>query len=118
MVVAESRSPRDGRFIETVGYYDPLTKPATVNVKSDRVRYWIQNGARPTDKVRILLRRSGAMTEPAPSAAEAPVAGTGASPQTPPSPMSVEAGEEREAQVAIGGETTAPPAETETTAEA
>ncbi len=69
MVVAESRSPRDGRFIEQIGWYDPLTTPATVQVKADRVRYWLGAGATPSDKVRALLRQSSAMREGAASVA-------------------------------------------------
>jgi len=59
IVAADSRSPRDGRFIETLGTYNPLTEPATVEVKEDRVFYWLQNGAQPTQTVKNLLRRKG-----------------------------------------------------------
>ncbi len=65
MVVTESRSPRDGRFIEMIGYYDPLTNPATIKVKADRAQYWIGVGARPSDKARVLLKKSGALTQEA-----------------------------------------------------
>lgn len=61
IVVADSRSPRDGRFIEEIGYYNPLVDPAEVNVKTDRALYWLQNGAQPTDTVRTLLRRAGVL---------------------------------------------------------
>ncbi len=61
IVVADERSPRDGRFIEEIGTYDPLTNPATVVVKSDRATYWIGNGAQPTDTVRALLKKSGVL---------------------------------------------------------
>lgn len=61
IVVAESRSPRDGRFIETVGIYNPKTQPMTLRVDSERARYWIERGAQPTDTVRSLLVRVGAV---------------------------------------------------------
>jgi small subunit ribosomal protein S16 len=60
IVVADERSPRDGRFIEEIGTYDPLTNPATITVKAERAQYWVGNGAQPTDTVRALLKKSGA----------------------------------------------------------
>lgn len=66
IVAAPSEAARDGRFLEVLGTYDPLTEPATVAVKGDRVREWLRNGAQPTDTVRSLLRKSGVLTaEPA-----------------------------------------------------
>jgi small subunit ribosomal protein S16 len=59
IVAADSRSPRDGRFIEAVGFYDPLTEPATIKVNEERVRHWLSVGAQPSDTVRDLLRRQG-----------------------------------------------------------
>ena len=59
LVVADSRSPRDGRFIETVGHYDPLTEPATVVVRAERVQHWLRQGAQPTEAVEKLLRKGG-----------------------------------------------------------
>jgi small subunit ribosomal protein S16 len=59
IVVADSRSPRDGRFIEVIGHYDPLTEPATVKINSERASYWLSVGAQPTDTVRSLLKRQG-----------------------------------------------------------
>ena len=56
IVVADSESPRDGRFIETVGTYDPLKQPAAVNIKEERVKYWLSQGAKPTDTVRSLIK--------------------------------------------------------------
>ena len=58
VIVADSRSPRDGRCIEEIGTYDPLTKPATVNIDMERAKYWIANGAQPTDTVRGLLKKA------------------------------------------------------------
>ncbi|MBP3379225.1 MAG: 30S ribosomal protein S16 [Clostridia bacterium] len=59
IVVADSRSPRDGRFIEEVGYYDPMTNPATVKVEEEKVQKWLQNGAQPTETVKSLLTKAG-----------------------------------------------------------
>jgi small subunit ribosomal protein S16 len=59
VIVADSRSPRDGRFIETLGTYNPLTDPAEVNLKAERVRLWLSRGAQPSDTVRHLLARQG-----------------------------------------------------------
>ena len=61
LVVADSRSPRDGRFIEIVGNYDPTKNPAIVNIDEEKVISWIQNGAQPTDTVRSLLSKQGIM---------------------------------------------------------
>ena len=61
IVVAESRSPRDGRFIETVGIYNPKTQPMTLRIDSERAKYWLERGAQPTDTVRSLLVRVGAV---------------------------------------------------------
>ena len=59
IVIADSRAPRDGRFIEKVGTYNPNTNPATVDLKFDRALYWVQTGAQPTDTVRNLLSDKG-----------------------------------------------------------
>jgi small subunit ribosomal protein S16 len=61
VVVADSRSPRDGAFIETIGHYNPLTEPATVVVNEERALKWLRDGAQPTDTVSSLLRRLGIM---------------------------------------------------------
>ena len=63
VVVSDARTPRDGRFIEEIGYYDPMTKPAEIKVNNDRAKYWLGVGAQPTDTVRILLKKSGAIEE-------------------------------------------------------
>ena len=60
LVVADSRSPRDGRCIEEIGTYDPLTEPATIKIDMERAKYWISNGAQPTDTVRGLLKKAEA----------------------------------------------------------
>lgn len=61
IVVADSRSPRDGRFIEKLGTYNPLTNPAQINIKFDRALYWYSVGAQPTDTARSLLSKTGVM---------------------------------------------------------
>ncbi|QZA33474.1 30S ribosomal protein S16 [Hydrogenibacillus sp. N12] len=61
IVVADARSPRDGRFIEEIGYYNPLTDPADVKVDVERAVYWLKNGAQPTETVRSLFRRTGVL---------------------------------------------------------
>jgi len=61
IVAADSRSPRDGRFIEQLGTYDPKTNPATVNLKEEEILKWLGNGAQPTDTVRSLLSKAGIM---------------------------------------------------------
>ena len=58
VVVADSRYPRDGRFIEEIGTYNPLTDPATINIDSEKAKRWIGNGAQPTDTVKALLKKS------------------------------------------------------------
>ena len=59
VVVADSRSPRNGRFIEELGYYDPRKDPADIKVDGDKAKEWIKNGAQPTETVRSLLKKQG-----------------------------------------------------------
>ena len=61
VVVADSRSPRDGRFIEEIGYHDPMKNPADVKIDNEKAKSWIANGAQPTDTVKALLKKSGAI---------------------------------------------------------
>ena len=61
IVVADARSPRDGRCIEEIGTYNPLTNPATVTVDAEEAQAWIKNGAQPTDTVRTLLKNAGVL---------------------------------------------------------
>ncbi len=58
VVVADSRFPRDGRFIEEIGYYDPTKNPAVVNIDGEKAKKWIANGAQPTDTVKALLKKN------------------------------------------------------------
>ena len=59
IVVADSRYPRDGRFIEELGYYDPTKEPRVVKVDAEKAKKWIANGAQPTDTVKVLLKKTG-----------------------------------------------------------
>ncbi len=59
VVAADSRSPRDGKFLESIGLYNPLTDPHTVDIKEDRALYWLDKGAQPTATVKSLLRHRG-----------------------------------------------------------
>ena len=59
VVVADSRSPRDGRFIEEIGYYDPKSNPAVVKIDQEKAKDWIAKGAQPTDTVKRLLKNNG-----------------------------------------------------------
>ena len=61
LVVTDSRNPRDGRFIEEIGYYNPMTKPAEIKVDGERAKYWLGVGAQPTDTVRALLKKGGVL---------------------------------------------------------
>ena len=61
IIVADSRSPRDGKFIEEVGYYNPMTNPAEIKVDADRAQAWIKTGAQPTETVKALLKKAGAI---------------------------------------------------------
>ena len=61
VVVADSRYPRDGRFIEEIGYYNPLTNPAEVKVDADKAKDWIAKGAQPTDTVKALLKKNNVL---------------------------------------------------------
>ena len=59
VVVADSRAPRDGRFIEVIGYYNPLTSPPMLKIDGEKVSAWIKKGAQPSNTVRVLLARAG-----------------------------------------------------------
>ena len=59
VVVADSRAPRDGKFIEEIGYYDPMKEPKVINIKADLAKKWLDNGAQPTETVKALFKKSG-----------------------------------------------------------
>ena len=61
IVVADSRSPRDGRFIEEIGTYDPTKEPAAIQIDADKAKQWILNGAQPTDTVKAMLKKNGVL---------------------------------------------------------
>ena len=61
VVVADSRFPRDGRFIEEIGYYDPTKDPAVIKIDAEKAKKWIANGAQPTDTVKALLKKNGTL---------------------------------------------------------
>ena len=61
IVVADSRSPRDGRFIEEIGYYNPMEEPKVVKVDADKAKDWISKGAQPTDTVKTLFKKHGVL---------------------------------------------------------
>ena len=63
VVVADSRSPRDGRFIEEVGFYDPMKEPVEIKLDAEKIQKWIGNGAQPTNTVRALLVKSGVISK-------------------------------------------------------
>jgi len=72
VVVADSRYPRDGRFIEEIGYYNPLEDPAVVKIDLEKANQWIANGAQPTDTVKALLKKLAAQAPAQEPEAEAP----------------------------------------------
>ena len=63
MVIADSRSPRDGRFIEEIGYYDPATEPATIKIDEEKALKWLTDGAKPSDTAKSLLKQQGIMAK-------------------------------------------------------
>jgi len=62
IVVADSRSPRDGRFIEEIGYYNPMVQPAVVQIDNEKALEWLKKGAKPSDTVRVLLKKNGTIS--------------------------------------------------------
>ncbi|MDD2371990.1 MAG: 30S ribosomal protein S16 [Syntrophomonadaceae bacterium] len=63
VVVADARSPRDGRFIEEIGFYDPSTDPVTINIDEEKALKWLTNGAKPSDTAKSLFQKQGIMTK-------------------------------------------------------
>lgn len=77
VIVADARSPRDGRFLENIGHYNPRTDPPTIEINEERARYWLSQGAQPSDAVARLLEKEGLITgrklrHNAPAGAETP----------------------------------------------
>src|SRR4051794_33724191 len=96
VVVADQRSPRDGRFIETIGHYNAQTNPSTIVLDRERVDHWLARGAQPTDTVRSLIKAEGRATPPASEAAEAAAEGR--------AEVAQEAADEPTAEAAAGEE--------------
>jgi len=106
LVVADSRSPRDGRFIEVVGFYDPLPNPAVVRIDEDKVRIWMRRGARPSDSARQLLVQQGILAaRPAPARAAAASVAAPAAVSEPAAVESVDATPAADEPVGAGEET-------------
>ena len=72
VVVADSRYPRDGRFIEELGYYDPTKNPSIIKINAERAKYWMGTGAQPSETVKTLMIRTGIIAEKPEPAAQAP----------------------------------------------
>jgi small subunit ribosomal protein S16 len=70
VVVADSRSPRDGKFIDIIGHYNPLTDPATISIDEEKALKWLRYGAQPSDTVRSLLSKSGIMDKVKPTSGQ------------------------------------------------
>ncbi|MDH4068497.1 MAG: 30S ribosomal protein S16 [Dehalococcoidia bacterium] len=70
VVIADERSPRDGKFIELIGHYNPLTDPETVNIDEEKALKWLRHGAQPTDTVRTLLNKLGIMDKVKPTSSQ------------------------------------------------
>lgn len=70
VVVADSRSPRDGKFIDIIGHYNPLTDPATISIDGEKALKWLRYGAQPTDTVRSLLSKLGIMDKVKPTSGQ------------------------------------------------
>lgn len=68
LVVADSRAPRSGRYIEAIGYYNPTTDPSTVKIDEAKAQAWLKRGARPSNTARVLLEKMGVLQRPAPTA--------------------------------------------------
>ena len=124
LVVADSRSPRDGRFIEAIGFYDPLPNPAVVRIDTERVQLWLKRGARPSDSARQLLVKEGILAaraftvtvrepaaEPAKAKANGAVKANGAA--TAPAPDAPEEAPETELEAEVAEAAEAPAAEPE-----
>jgi small subunit ribosomal protein S16 len=117
VVVADARSPRDGRFIESLGYYDPLKDPKVFHVDDERIRHWMATGARPSEAVRELLVRQGTLealphpvrtkTGPKRAAKSAPAASTVPAASVPPPESATEDAAPAEEAVAAEGESEA-----------
>ena len=117
VVVADARSPRDGRFIENIGKYHPLSHPSVIEIDEERALHWLRSGAQPTDPARVLLQKTGVWSRftgepapeaPAPAAVEAPEPSSEESPaeEAPAEETSAEETQEAAPTTREGGEET------------
>jgi len=98
VVAADSRSPRNGRFIEIIGFYEPRQEPSVVRIDNDRALHWLRHGAQPTERVEKLLKISGAWDNfRGPKEAQPKEAQTASAPQVEPSLIEASSGEAQEA---------------------
>ena len=111
VVVADSEAPRDGRFIENIGFYNPRTDPPTIEIKADRAQYWLSVGAQPSEPAARLLRKVGVLAGGVEASAETAEPEAEAAPET-------ESAPEAEAEPEEAVEEEAPVEETETEEEA
>jgi small subunit ribosomal protein S16 len=111
VVVADQRSPRDGRFIETIGHYNPQTEPSTIVIDDERMQHWLARGAQPTGTVKQLMKAKsrGAEAEDAPVQAASPAAEPDAAAGSA-EPPEADAGAAESAERAEGAPADAPPA--------
>ena len=117
IVAADSRAPRDGRFLETLGHYHPLTKPATVVVNQERLDHWLSHGAQPTDVVQRLIKHAAEAAVPATATPEtkAPAARTPRRTRAEPKPEEVAPTVEAAADAPVAATETAEPGTPEET---
>ena len=118
IVVADSRSPRDGRFIEAIGFYDPLPNPAVVRIDEEKVRVWMRKGARPSESARFLLVQQGILAPLPRRERTAAAAQDGAGPAASASPPAAPSAESVAEVPAAAAETPEPADESEQVAEA
>jgi small subunit ribosomal protein S16 len=113
IVVADSRSPRDGRFIEAIGFYDPLPNPAVVRIDEEKVRVWMRKGARPSESARFLLVQQGILAPLPRRERPSPSVGDGAGPAASGPPSTAPSVEPSEEAPAAAAEAVATAVETE-----
>ena len=118
IVVADSRSPRDGRFIEAIGFYDPLPNPAVVRIDEEKVRVWMRKGARPSESARFLLVQQGILAPLPRRERLAQTPGDGAGPAASGSPSTAPSVEPPAEAPAAAAEAAATAVETEPVGEA
>jgi small subunit ribosomal protein S16 len=111
VVVADARAPRDGAFVDSIGFYDPLTEPATIHIDQDRAREWLGKGVQPSDTVQRLLRRAGIVEGPEPVYPERPKKAESAGATAPAAAPAAAAPVAATAEAEPAADTTAPASE-------